>query len=328
MQTSSEKELETRKTLKDELKQFNDFLLKLDPNANNAQELIATRMNGLGYLTREIEAQYSDSPEELLALQDYFRAETDPVLGLSWIIYRARHWPEGYPGDYVTLESVYANEPKAVSDLGRALDRYMFSTSELAIAVRSRLRKLTQILVEFRLGSENEGDWLNIACGSCRELLKVPPSIKKQVWCVDQDPKALYYATQLLQTSGYSEKNTKFVCANAFKMFRDPIMRERTVPFSLIYSAGLFDYVKSDHLVSFLKRCYNALTPGGMLITPFKDRRRYSTFFYHWIMKWNFFIQRTEEEFYDILDQAGIPSDKLRVERDPSGVILFFTATK
>ncbi len=39
------------------------------------------------------------------------------------------------------------------------------------------------------------------------------------------------------------------------------------------------------------------LNPGGILITSFKDAARYRHQEYHWIVDWDGFLQRTEEDF-------------------------------
>ena len=73
---------------------------------------------------------------------------------------------------------------------------------------------------------------------------------------------------------------------------------------------------------------YQSLAPNGLLIAPLKDRCRYETFDYHWGARWSFFLQRDESDFRAIFAEAGIPHDAIAVERDDSGVILFFTVRK
>ena len=52
----------------------------------------------------------------------------------------------------------------------------------------------------------------------------------------------------------------------------------------VIYSVGLFDYLDDDVLTRLLGTLYRLLSPGGRLITSFKDSRRYATFDNKWLL--------------------------------------------
>ena len=63
-------------------------------------------------------------------------------------------------------------------------------------------------------------------------------------------------------------------------------------------------------------------------IQPFKEKLYYDTFEYHWYAKWNYFFQRTKKDFDQILKDSGIPQNEIKMERDDSGVILFYVVGK
>jgi hypothetical protein len=69
-------------------------------------------------------------------------------------------------------------------------------------------------------------------------------------------------------------------------------------------------------------------TSGGKLITSFKDAERYRSQEYHWIFDWDGFLQRTEEDFRNILFEAGIPDTSISEVREDSGIIVFYVITK
>lgn len=288
-------------------------------------EVLETRLDYVKAVIREIETQPRVDAEHLAYVRDWFRQQTDAVLSQSRLMQRARTWPEGYPGDYLTLEAVYSNRPHG-DGIGKVLDRYFLSRT-LAVAVRSRLRTLCQLLAE-RSAAETAGArWLNLAAGSCRELLSIPPVAKpRRILCIDYDANALEYAKQLV--TPHLEDTLTFKTDNAFRMANAARNIERYGEFTTIYSAGLFDYVKSGQLARLLAGLYGSLAKGGVLIAPFKDATRYDTFDYHWLVKWDFFLQRTEADIRAIFADAGVPRERLSVTRDDSGVILFFTATK
>lgn len=290
----------------------------------NLYEIFLTRLGYVKTVTQVIDARMEHDPEGLAQLQAWFREETDPLFQKSPLITRARTWPEGYPGDFLTLEALYKEQPWADRGLGHYLDRY-FLCRTLAIAVRSRMRMLTNLLNFRSRDEQGPSNWLNVACGPCRELLSVPRSNERTIWCIDQDEESLAYADELLQR----KHNTEFKKLNAFRL----INAERNVqmfngPLTTIYSAGLFDYIDTERLTKLLRGLYDSLAKDGVLIASFKDKVRYDTFDYHWFMKWHYFLQRSEAECYALLEDAGIPHDKMTVMRDDSGVILFFVCQK
>jgi SAM-dependent methyltransferase len=276
-------------------------------------------------VTQMIDAQLAYDPDQLKALQAWFREASDPVFQKSPLMTRTRAWPEGYPGDYVTLEAVYQKKPWAKHGVGRFLDEY-FLRSTLAVGVRSRMRKLTTLLNYRAKIEKSGGNWLNIACGPCRELLSIPCKRGRTTWCIDTDEQSLLYAQKTLgERPG---EKIVYLHENAFRLVKADRNLQRFGELTTIYSVGLFDYIDTEKLVKLLASLYESLAPGGALIGSFKDKYRYDTFDYHWLVKWDFFFQRSEPECFSLFDEAGIPTTHLTMVRDDSGVILFFIATK
>ena len=301
-------------------------LKALDCQLPEAYEVLEARLDHFKRITQIIDKELQEEPVRLAQLQQRFREHTDEVFQQSWLMKRARVWPEGYPGDYATLEFVYANTP-AGAGIGSLLDRYLL-TRTLAVAVRSRLRMLSRLLCERAACENGTASWVNLACGPCRELLSVPSQGQRVLWCLDRDANALAYARSLLQQAGRNGERLEWVRANAFKLGRADQIATRFVRPTTIYSAGLFDYIPTPQLVQLIAQIYGALTPGGVLIAPFKDRARYETFDYHWMVNWGFFLQRCESDVHDLMQLAGIPAQNLTMQRDESGVILFVTARR
>ena len=184
------------------------------------------------------------------------------------------------------------------------------------------------MLFRSRSREESAGaSWLNLACGPCRELLHLPAAkAERRIVCVDSDSNALDYARRLLDDKPAGA--CQFVEENAYRFSNAKRTIDRYGQFSTIYSAGLFDYIPSDKLAQLLRGLHDSLAPGGLLLAPFKDQDRYETFDYHWFLKWHYFFQRSESEFWDVFAQAGIPKGAIKVERDATGVLLFFSVRK
>ncbi len=205
---------------------------------------------------------------------------------------------------------MYKNTPLS-EGIGYYLDLYLLN-SDLAPAVRNRIKKLEDILRDELLNREKPSV-LNIACGSCREVFELAPVIEKsgaKFTCIDLDNDALSFAANRLSYTNISPLSSNQVNLrkyNALRMFDDELNMSEFGKQDIIYSVGFFDYLESDFLSRLLKASYTLLNPGGKLITSFKDASRYRHQDYHWIVDWDGFLQRYEEDFMSIFSEAQIP---------------------
>ncbi len=260
-----------------------------------------------------------------------FHGKTNTILSKSYCINRTRTWPQGSQGDYKTLEHVYKNTPLS-EGIGYYLDLCLLN-SDLAPAVRNRIKKLEDILRDELLNREKPSV-LNIACGSCREVFELAPVIEKsgaKFTCIDLDNDALSFAANRLTYTNISplfSNQVQFRKYNALRMFDDELNMSEFGKQDIIYSVGFFDYLESDFLSRLLKALYAMLKPGGKLITSFKDASRYRHQDYHWIVDWDGFLQRYEEDFMSIFSEAKIPFSAITEMREETGVIVFYVITK
>ncbi len=268
-----------------------------------------------------------DDRDLLRGLRVRFHQRTDSVLSKSYLFNRARTWPQGYQGDYKTLETIYRNIP--LSDgLGYYLDAFALG-SKLAVAVRNRIRLLGELLKK-ELRHRQRPQVLNIACGSCRELLDIVPEILSsgaRFTCLDSDEDALTFAqSRITYTDALPQ--VSFVKYNAGRLF-DPETAERDFgPQDIVYSVGFFDYLPTDFLVKMFGSLHSLLRPGGRLIAAFKDADRYTPQEYHWFVDWDGFLQRTEDDFVKIFDEARIPRSSITSLREGTGAVIFYIVAK
>ena len=256
-----------------------------------------------------------------------FRQKTDRVFSKSYLMNRTRTWPQGSQGDYKTLELAYKNTPLS-EGMGYYLDLFLLDLP-LGHAVRDRIKQL-ELMLKAELLERHEPSILNIACGACRELVGIVPEIidsGAKVVCIDSDDDALNYAQTRLANAGLRE-NIEFYKYNALRLFDYEIGMEEFGKQDIIYSVGLFDYLPSDFLVKMFSTLYKMLNPGGRFIPAFKDAQRYRPQYTHWLVDWDGFLQRKEEDFKKILSDAGIPSSSITEERDKTGIIVFYPITK
>jgi SAM-dependent methyltransferase len=262
------------------------------------------------------------------AAQADFREKTNPILSKSYCINRARTWPQGHQGDYQTLEIAYRNAPMS-QGIGYYLDKYFLSSS-LGVAVRERIIKLRDLLRE-ELMNRQKPKVLDIACGSCREVSELALEIKTSAakfTCTDSDADALKFAHNRLSYTGLSSDRVEFIKYNALRMFDYDSARAEFGMQDIIYSVGFFDYLPDEFLEKLLNTLYMLLNPGGKLIMAFKDANRYRPQDYHWLVEWDGFFQRVENDFDRVLRGAEIPTSALSVTRNETGSIIFYTAAK
>jgi SAM-dependent methyltransferase len=317
------------------IEQFNSMLSNIEKRCVDANadpgvlfHDTAKAIVGMRGGCQKFEQIVAHDPALLKRAQDHFRAKTSPFFRQSVLSNHARTWPLGYAGDYKLLEHTYRNTPLS-SGIGYFLD-LCFLSMTLGIAVRERLRTLGELL-RIELKTRSKPRILNVACGSCRELFDIAPEFitsEASAICIDFDPNALKYASEQLSYASIAPERIKFTRYNAFKMVNHARNLTEFGNQDIIYSTGFFDYVNDEVLVRLLSAAYQLLSPGGRLIASFKDSRRYTTQEYHWFVKWDAFLQRTEKDSDDLFEQAGILRSNIRTLRDRSGVINFYIVTK
>jgi extracellular factor (EF) 3-hydroxypalmitic acid methyl ester biosynthesis protein len=333
MAAVSEKRAEYAGMLDAAVDRFNEELAKIerrcaDPAESGEGILDAVKRSCDRILSvcAEVERALDDS-DMIHKARVRFYEKTDSILSKSYLVKRSRTWPQGYQGDFKTLEMIYKNTPHS-SGIGYYLDLFGLNIP-LAEGIRNRIKKLSEIL-RGELLERQKPLILNIACGSCRELMEVAPEIGSshaRIICVDTDNDALAFAQDRLTYAGVIEQ-VELRKYNALRMFDDEMNLMEFGPQDMIYSVGLFDYLPDDFLVKLLRALYNLLRPKGKLIAAFKDAARYRSQAYHWFCNWDGFLQRTETDFLRILKQAGIPDSSLSASREESGIVVFYTATK
>lgn len=302
---------------------------RCQPSVRNEEILqdIKKAIDDMMSFCEEFEKKAGYSKEELEKIISRFHRDTNQILFRSYCIKRTRLWPQGYQGDYKTLETIYRNSPCS-EGLGHYLDLWALDTP-LAHAVRNRIKRLENILRE-EIKKRFAPKVLNVACGSCRELIGISNEIRDneaRVICIDNDNDALNFAETRLRSIGIDD-HIDFRKYNALRMFDDETNLIEFDKQDIIYSVGLFDYLPDEFLIKLLSALYNLLDTTGTLIAAFKDADRYKSQAYHWILNWDGFLQRNESDFRNILYLAGIPDKAIKVEREESGLIIFYRISK
>ena len=238
---------------------------------------------------------------------------TQTMQGFVWMK------PHGYAGDFEIIERIYQHwispDPRLVN-----WDEY-FHALACTRAVRNRKAYFKTWLLEREARDHShEIRVLKLGCGACRavfEYFSQHQNSRAIFECVDHEPKAIVCAKNVCQ--GFLDR-VEFHQANALRYH--PVL-----PPQLIWSAGLFDYLNDRIAISFLRRLWRWLPPGGELVignffTANSDRA-YMELLGGWKLQ-----HRSENDLKALARQAGIPDNAIHVGCESEKVNLFLHAKK
>lgn len=274
---------------------------------------------------RRLEEQLGEDHQARRQAQHRFREAIQPWFDQSWFMERAKSKPRGYPGDYLLLSAIYDDVPRGTG-LGGYLDLY-FLNSELALAVKSRLRAARQFLLGEIQRQNRPLEILNVACGPTREFTHdwPEPAHPASVTLIDMDRNALDYADKRMSRHAPTGLSHRCCVYNALRMTSaEKNVRAFGRP-DVIYSIGLCDYISDNYLIRILRGWRESLAAGGVVYAAFKDARQYRDTSYAWHVDWHF-VPRTEEDCRRLFAEAGFDLDRLEMKRGDSPVIMNFIA--
>lgn len=234
--------------------------------------------NLLDRAARHLDAGCADGfGHAMLTPLDQLRRELDPPTWRDEAIPRARAHrayamsqacpfsarstarPRGYAGDARTIDFLYghadiADEVDAATERGRQMCDY-WSRSPAAAAVRYRRDFFRDRLVE--LSDARDGAVLSIACGHMRDVPTLAPSRRVVVYGLDQDAASVAVCEARASTWDLRPR-----CDSVRTLLRGEV---DLPPMSLVYAAGLFDYLSDRAAVALIRSACDLLEPGGSL---------------------------------------------------------------
>jgi len=276
--------------------------------------------------------------EELLSenkimqkVKDNFRHLIGTWVYKSTIVKHAFEKPRGYPGDYKMLEIVYDNKPIS-KDIGMYFDNN-FLKSPYAVAVRIRKDRLREMLQNFFSETKlNKLNILNIACGSCREIKELLPSLKTKSLitfnCLDWDEEALRFSQDTLLPIKPKNVELKFIKEDVMNLIKNEFTTLSLGKQDLIYSIGLIDYLPDRILKKLIHALYQLLQKNGRLILTHKNREKtFPPLPPDWFCDWKF-VSRNKEEAIKLFYDCRISDFFLSTGSDDFEYIYYFTISK
>jgi extracellular factor (EF) 3-hydroxypalmitic acid methyl ester biosynthesis protein len=311
-------------------------------------------MNKLGNITANFTEDERNIHREFIWNTDFHKHSQHAPF-----YWRIINKPSGYAGDAEMMNMIYRNDFEGVSPYGMFLHKHAVETKACE-AVRNRREFLKNMLL-----AQAGGQILSLAAGPAREIhdvLKINKGTNHyRFLALDHDIDTLRSA------QGINEDNRcQYAIANAFQIIKGdfkiakPIFINFCNPqkdfkglnkfliylkykmqklkqnhFDFVYSAGLFDYIKtfddnSKGSIALTKNLFDLVKPGGKLIignfsnnNP-KDLLFPMEYIYDWIL-----IYRNKEEMLKLAN--AIPAKKIsniQVLEEPLGINYFLKITK
>jgi extracellular factor (EF) 3-hydroxypalmitic acid methyl ester biosynthesis protein len=278
----------------------------------------------------EIETNLRDT-SVLSAMKTYTEMMVTPDLIHGPIWRQAYEKPLGYPGDHLVMNYVYSRQDEGETPFGKFTHRLGLDALE-CVAARMRI---VQGIIAHEL-QRNDGDPLaitNLACGTAQEIVntlqqrELPGRLK--ISLIDQDEKALTHAYNATYPDVVRHKGRASVQgfhSSFIELMKGGALRDVLPAQDVVYSVGLFDYLKQRRSKALLESLYAKVKPGGVVVVGNLKRSRNSGLWAaemacDWTMHY-----RTEADMRDMA--SNIPCESIEIITDPTDRIFIMSLRK
>lgn len=206
------------------------------------------------------------------AVKEFTEVVLTPELCGGAIWHRSYAKPLGYPGDFGIMNQVYDWERVGADAYAMLLHRVGLEVAECIKTRMEQVRSEIGNLVSATNG--RTARILNLGCGSAREVetwlsrsRTTPPRVEFTL--IDQEQLALDYAYRASYPHVLrSEGRLRLDCLHISftDLLRGNSEMKNLPPQDLIYSVGLLDYLTDRRAAGLVRRLFELLVPGGLLI--------------------------------------------------------------
>ena len=240
----------------------------------------------------------------------------------SPFVERLQKWPEGYAGDFKTVEYICnACNTAPANSIEFFCEQYAL-TRAIAQQHRNKVQIQAARILRAMLEKPRESRILSIACGSCPDLRSIPKleSIAGEIWLNDADRNALDFAQGQLESVREKLNLVHGRVPRATLKIKQQ--------FDLVMAGGLFDYLPEEHAIYLISDITSRLlAPGGTFFFTNIARGNPYRPLIEYLGDWQL-IERTEEEIVDYCARAGVGREQVRVTREATGLTLIIEVTK
>ena len=275
----------------------------------------------------EIDATVRNVPaEEVPALIEYSRRSLHDFFMQAPAARRAFQKPFGYAGDYEVMRFLYELPFEGPTLFAKTMS---LVTDEMAASRAVRHRKdLVKRWLKTRLQNRSTPlRILAIAAGPGQELLELLTEmphfpVPVDVVMFDQDKGALAYAYRRIQPLTENRQGPAvrilYLHESIKRLLHDRTLFDEFGAFDLIYSAGLFDYLRLSTAVQLARDFYGRLAEGGQLLIANMVPENPSRWYMEHHLDW-FLLYRSRAELLE-MGQRACGEARLRILEEETGV--------
>jgi hypothetical protein len=231
------------------------------------------------------------------------------ALDQSALLWRIRHKPFGYSGDFETLEMLYTGETHS-QGVGKAWDEFVLRGSRRLVLQRQQhFSKAFETLCQRGEHSLSGLSILSISA-NVRDFLSaigVAPDCAKRslFFCHEPETKAILHYKKML--AEVSEASASFIWDS-----REVPTLSSGRSFDLVWLPRSLPYLNDESVITLLRHLWTLLKRSGVLLVAASqsDNER---MLLEWCTGWRLY-QRSPEAMRVLFLQAGVPESAIRFE--------------
>ncbi|HEX7705069.1 MAG TPA: class I SAM-dependent methyltransferase [Thermoanaerobaculia bacterium] len=239
----------------------------------------------------------------------------------SPFVERLQTWPEGYPGDFRTIEYLCRGTNAAPEGTVEYHCEQYALTRAIAQQHRNKVHLQAMRILQTMLEKPGASRILSIACGSCPDLRLLPnlDSIAGEIWLNDADDNALAFARARLASVDSRLRLVRGMVPRSTMKLREQ--------FDLVVAGGLFDYLSERQAIFLIRDILNRLlVPGGSFyFTNIAEGNPYRPLI-EYLGDWRL-LERSEDEMLRYCEAAGASREQVHISRDATNLALIIEVT-
>jgi hypothetical protein len=300
-----------------------------------------------GYWDRRADTVYTDASGNLVegkkewgdpVSKEYFFSKLGNQAFDDWRSLIPSSVSLAYLSDPLAFDYIYRADGHKLAQIDDVARAWLIGCTD-AIGIRSRASVLSEIVrgyVESKVDEASSLKWMSVACGTALPAMKaaVNAHIKPELLLVDVDRTAMDATEELSKAIGFEG------CINQrwMNIFNDKKTAKLAEELGqnggrprIIDMMGIFEYTGENIKVdpaSFLKSYYEMLSPGGKLIFGQMRGDRPNIDFTMGVIGWPYVYMRSPKEVMEIITQAGIGPQQVKLYLPEDGVYTVVTIDK
>lgn len=278
----------------------------------------------------EIETMMGD-PAAIAAMKTYTETVVTPDLIQGPVWRQAYEKPFGYPGDRLVMNYAYSGLDEGETLFGKFAHRLGVDVCQ---CIANRMNMMQGIIDhEVRRRPDQKTSITNLGCGTAQEIVNtlqqrdLPGAMK--ISLIDQDEEALthsYNATYPDVIRHKGKVNVQAFHSSFIELMKGGALCDVLPEQDVIYSLGLFDYLKEKRARILLESLYARAKPGGLIVVCNLKRSRNSVL---WATEmacdWTMFY-RTKSEMAALA--KNLDCEVLDIQTDPTDRVYMLSIRK